>query len=280
VTGTRFAAVLAGAAAERRGVGAFTCYDLLGFEAVVRAAQAHAAPVIVLVGPGSFAAEGGERLVAAFRAAAAATEVPVLIQLDHVADRELIARAAAAGVDAVMADGSRLPDAENLAFSTAVANELRPFGIAVEAELGRVEGDEDVAAQAAAGALTDPDEAATFVAASGIGCLAVSIGNVHGHYAGTPALDWERLERLRSMGAPLGLHGASGLPDADVRRAVSLGIAKVNVNTELRAAYFGALGSVGAHAEGLDLRGLGETVVEAVAHTVSGKLALLGWRRR
>jgi tagatose 1,6-diphosphate aldolase GatY/KbaY len=280
VTGTRFAAVLAGAAAERRGVGAFTCYDLLGFEAVVRAAQAHAAPVIVLVGPGSFAAEGGERLVAAFRAAAAATEVPVLIQLDHVADRELIARAAAAGVDAVMADGSRLPDAENLAFSTAVANELRPLGIAVEAELGRVEGDEDVAAQAAAGALTDPDEAATFVAASGIGCLAVSIGNVHGHYAGTPALDWERLERLRPAGAPLALHGASGLPDADVRRAVSLGIAKVNVNTELRAAYFGALDSVGAHAEGFDLRGLGETVVEAVAHTVSGKLALLGWGRR
>jgi fructose/tagatose bisphosphate aldolase len=82
------------------------------------------------------------------------------------------------------------------------------------------------------------------------------------------------------MAAPLALHGASGLPDADVRRAVSLGIAKVNVNTELRAAYFGALDSVRAHAEGLDLRGLGETVVEAVAHTVSGKLALLGWGRR
>ena len=78
---------------------------------------------------------------------------------------------------------------------------------------------------------------------SGVGCLAVSIGNVHGHYTGTPALDWERLERLRGAGAPLALHGASGLPDADVRRAVSLGIAKVNVNTELRAAYFGALGT-------------------------------------
>ena len=71
VTGTRFGSVLAEAAAEGRAVGAFTCYDLLGFEAVVRAAQARAAPVIVLVGPGSFAAEGGGRLVAAFRAAAA-----------------------------------------------------------------------------------------------------------------------------------------------------------------------------------------------------------------
>jgi tagatose 1,6-diphosphate aldolase GatY/KbaY len=280
MTDTRFGTVLVDAAAEGRAVGAFTCYDLLGFEAVVRAAQARAAPVIVLVGPASFAARGGERLLAAFRAAAAQARVPVLIQLDHAADRELIERAAAAGVDAVMADGSRLPYEENLAFSAAVAQELRPLGIAVEAELGRVEGDEDLAAQAAGGALTDPDEAAAFSGASGVDCLAVSIGNVHGHYASTPVLDWERLERLRGTGAPLSLHGASGLADADVNRAVSLGIAKVNVNTELRAAYFGALGSgVGVRAEALDLRGLGEAVIEAVADVVGAKLALLGWGR-
>jgi tagatose 1,6-diphosphate aldolase GatY/KbaY len=129
--------------------------------------------------------------------------------------------------------------------------------------------------------LTDPAEAAAFVRSSGAGCLAVSIGNVHGHYAGAPALDWERLERLRGTGAPLALHGASGLPDADVSRAVSLGIAKVNVNTELRAAYFGALDAgVGARAEALDLRGLGEDVIDAVAAAVGAKLALLGWGRR
>ncbi len=278
---TRFASVLAEAAAAGRAVGAFTCYDMLGFEAVVRAAEARAAPVIVLVGPGSVAAEGGERLVAAFKAAAAQAGVPVLLQLDHAADRELIGRAAAARVDAVLADGSRLPYEENLAFTTAVAQELGPLGIAVEAELGRVEGDEDLAAQASNGALTDPAEAAAFVRSSGVGCLAVSIGNVHGHYAGTPALDWARLERLRGTGAPLALHGASGLSDADVSRAVSLGIAKVNVNTELRAAYFGALDAgVAAHAEALDLRGLGEAVIDAVAAAIGAKLALLGWGRR
>jgi len=281
VTETRFGTVLVEAAEAGHAVGAFTCYDLLGFEAVVRAAQARAAPVIVLIGPGSFAARGGERLLAAFRAAAAQARVPVLVQLDHAADRELIERAAAGGVDAVMADGSRLPYQENLAFSAAVAEELRPLGIAVEAELGRVEGDEDLAAQAAGGALTNPDEAAAFCSASGVDCLAVSIGNVHGHYASTPVLDWERLKRLHGAGAPLSLHGASGLADADVSRAVSLGIAKVNVNTELRAAYFGALGlGLGARAEALDLRGLGEAVIEAVADAVSAKLALLGWGRR
>ena len=277
---TRFASMLAEAAAAGRAVGAFTCYDMVGFEAVVRAAEERAAPVIVLVGPGSVAAKGGERLLAAFHAAAGQAGVPALVQLDHAADRELIGRAAAAGVDAVLADGSRLPYEENLAFTTAVAQELAPLGIAVEAELGRIEGDEDLAAQASNGALTDPAEAAAFVRSSGAGCLAVSIGNVHGHYTGTPALDWERLERLRGAGAPLALHGASGLPDADVSRAVSLGIAKVNVNTELRAAYFGALDAgVAARAEALDLRGLGEAVIDAVADTVAAKLALLGWGR-
>jgi tagatose 1,6-diphosphate aldolase GatY/KbaY len=278
---TRFGAVLVEAAEAGRAVGAFTCYDLLGFEAVVRAAQARAAPAIVLVGPASVAARGGERLLAAFRAAAGQARVPILLQLDHAADRELIQRAAAAGVDAVMADGSRMPYEENLAFSAAVAQELLPLGIAVEAELGRVEGDEDLAAQAAGGALTDPDEAAAFCSASGVDCLAVSIGNVHGHYASTPVLDWERLERLRGAGAPLALHGASGLADDDVRRAVSLGIAKVNVNTELRAAYFGALApGLATRAEALDLRGLGEAVTEAVADAAGAKLALLGWGRR
>jgi tagatose 1,6-diphosphate aldolase GatY/KbaY len=278
---TRFGAVLVEAAEAGRAVGAFTCYDLLGFEAVVRAAQARAAPAIVLVGPASVAARGGERLLAAFRAAAGQARVQILVQLDHAADRELIDRAAAAGVDAVMADGSRMPYEENLAFSTAVAQELRPLGIAVEAELGRVEGDEDLAAQAAGGALTDPDEAAAFCSSSGVDCLAVSVGNVHGHYASTPVLDWERIERLRGAGSPLALHGASGLADDDVRRAVSLGIAKVNVNTELRAAYFGALGpGLATRAEALDLRDLGEAVTEAVADVVGAKLALLGWGRR
>lgn len=279
---TRFAAVLREAAAARRAVGAFTCYDLLGCEAVVRAAEARDAPVIVLVGPASFAARGGERLLAAFRAAAARAPVDVLVQLDHASDRSLIARAARAGVDAVLADGSRLPYAANLAFTSAVAEELRPRGIAVEAELGRVEGDEDQAAQVAGGALTDPAEAAAFTRASGVDLLAVSIGNVHGHYAGPPALDWERLERLRGGGgAPLSLHGASGLPDADVSRAVALGIAKANVNTELRAAYFDALGAgVVSRREALDLSGLGEAVIHAVTDVVGAKLALFGWAAR
>lgn len=236
---TRFGEILSRAQETGRAVGAFTCYDLLGFEAVVRAAESYRAPVIILVSPSSFGAQGGGRLVRAFRAAAKASSVEVLVQLDHAGDERLIERAADCGVEAVMADGSKLPFAENLAFARSVVRSMRPRGVGVEAELGRVEGHEDEAGETLSGATTEPGDAEEFVKQSGVDCLAVAVGNVHGHYSGTPELDWGRLEEVRArISASLSLHGASGLPEADLERAVSLGVAKFNVNTELGMAYF------------------------------------------
>jgi ketose-bisphosphate aldolase len=280
-TETRFAETLSRAQEAYRAVGAFTCYDLLGFEAVVRAAESCRAPVIILVSPASFRAEGGERLVRAFGAAAKASSAEVLVQLDHAGDERLIERAADCGVDAVMADGSKLPFAENLAFTRAVVGSMRPRGVGVEAELGRVEGHEDEAGETLSGATTDPGQAEEFVKQSGVDCLAVAVGNVHGHYSGTPKLDWGRLEEVGGrITAPLSLHGASGLPEADLERAVSLGVAKFNVNTELRAAYFRRLGEdLGVRTATVNLKGLGDGVVEAVQKVVEAKLSAFGWTR-
>jgi tagatose 1,6-diphosphate aldolase GatY/KbaY len=278
-TETRFGEVLGRAREAGRAVGAFTCYDLLGFEAVVRAAEFCGAPVVVLVSPSSFEAEGGERLARAFGAAARGSSVDVLVQLDHARDERLIGRAASCGVDAVMADGSKLPFGENLAFTRTVAGSMRPRGVGVEAELGRVEGHEDEAGETLSGAMTAPGEAEEFARESGVDCLAVAVGNVHGHYSGIPKLDWRRLEEMRGRSpAPLSLHGASGLPEGDLRRAVSLGVAKFNVNTELRAAYFGSLeDELGHKAATLNLKGLGNGVVEAVQEVVEAKLSAFGW---
>jgi tagatose 1,6-diphosphate aldolase GatY/KbaY len=280
-TETRFGEVLARAHTEGRAIGAFTCYDLLGFEAVVRAAESREAPVVVLVSPASFRAEGGERLVRAFGAAAKGSSVEVLVQIDHARDGRLIERAADCGVDAAMADGSKLPFEENLAFTRAVAGSIHPRGVGVEAELGRVEGHEDEAGETMSGGVTDPGEAEEFVRKSGVECLAVAVGNVHGHYSGTPNLDWERLEEIRRrIPVPLSLHGASGLPEGDLRRAVSLGVAKFNVNTELRAAYFGFLeDELGHKAATLNLKSLGDGVVGAVQGVVEAKLSAFGWIR-
>ena len=278
-TQTRFGEVLARARGMGRAVGAFTCYDLLGFEAVVRAAESRGAPVIVLVSPGSFEAPGGERLVRAFAAAAGGSSVEVLVQLDHAGDARLIEHAADCGADAVMADGSKLSFGENLSFTRAVVEKMRARGVGVEAELGRVEGHEDEAGETLRGAMTEPDEAERFARESGVGCLAVAVGNVHGHYSGTPLLDWGRLAEIRgSSPAPLSLHGASGLPEADLARAVSLGVAKFNVNTELRASYFARLEEeLGERAATLNLKGLGDGVVGAVREVVEAKLSAFGW---
>ncbi len=278
-TETRFREMLSRAREAGRAVGAFTCYDLLGFEAVVRAAESRRAPVIILVSPTSFGAEGGERLVRAFGAAAKGSLVEVLVQLDHARDERLIERAAGCEVDAVMADGSKLLLEENLAFTRAVASSMRPRGVGVQAELGRVEGHEDEAGETLSGAMTEPGEADRFVEESVVDCLAVAVGNVHGHYSGTPNLDWERLEEIQErISAPLSLHGASGLPEGDLERAVSSGVAKFNVNTELRAAYFRRLGEeLGARAAKLNLKGLGDGVVDGMQEVVEAKLSAFGW---
>jgi tagatose 1,6-diphosphate aldolase GatY/KbaY len=278
-TETRFKEMLSRAREAGRAVGAFTCYDLFGFEAVVRAAESCRAPVIVLLSPSSFGAEGGERLVRAFTAAAKGSSVEVLVQLDHARDERLIERAADCGVNAVMADGSKLPFAENLAFTRTVAGSMRPRGVGVEAELGRVEGHEDQAGETLSGAMTEPGEAEWFANETGVDCLAVAVGNVHGHYSGAPELDWARLEEVRGrISVPLSLHGASGLPGADLERAVSLGATKFNVNTELRAAYFRQLGQdLGARAATLNLKSLGDGVVQAVQEVVEAKLSAFGW---
>lgn len=276
---TRFAAVLARARDRGCAVGAFTCYDLEGFEAVAAAAEARGAPAIILISPSSFADAGGRRLARAFVAMASDSSVDLLVQLDHVSDRELIERATNVGIDAVMADGSKRPYEENLDFTLAVARSVRPRGVAVEAELGRVEGHEDRAGPVASGEMTDPVQAREFAERTEVDCLAVAIGNVHGHYEGSPRLDFDRLAAIQGT-PPLALHGASGLPEDMLRRAVELGVAKVNVNTELRAAYFGSLREeLDGHFESLDLKALGGAATQAVARVVEAKLDAFGWVR-
>lgn len=260
----------AGAAA-----GAFTCYDVTTALGVVLAAEARDAPVVLLVAEASFRLPSGRLLLPALLAVADAARIPACVQLDHVADAALIDEALASGVGAVMADGSKLPDDENASFVAAVRR--RSGGVGVEAELGRIEGGEDVAATTEAGALTDPAAAEAFVAATGCDCLAVSVGNVHGRYAAPPQLDWERLAAIRErVDVPLSLHGASGLGDDDLRRGIELGVCKVNVNTELRARYLAQLEmGLPAARGGLGLLHLGAEVVDAVAEVVAAKLDVL-----
>lgn len=275
----RFDELLAQARDERRAVGAFTCYTLEGAAGVLRAAEEAGQGVVLLLSAQAFAAAHGSRLLAMLLALARQASVPAAVQLDHTRELALIRRAFAGGAQAAMADGSHLPVEENVAFVRAAVAIAREHGGQVEAELAGIGGDEEHAraASADADALTDPEQAGAFVADSGAACLAVAIGNVHGRYAAPPRLDLARLERIAALvDAPLALHGASGLPDADVRATIARGIAKVNVNTELREALFDGMAELlPAARPSLALLDLGERLVERVAAVTARKLALL-----
>jgi tagatose 1,6-diphosphate aldolase GatY/KbaY len=269
---TRFSELLAEARARREAVGAFTCYNLETAAGVLRAAEERGRGVILLVGEKSFSAPGGRLLTAALVAAGRASAAPACVQLDHTRMPEPIRTAFELGAGAALADGSHLALDENVELVRAAAR----LG-EVEAELGGIAGDEDVATAVAAGALTDPDEAPTFVERSGAACLAVSIGNVHGVYREPPALDWPRLAEIaRRVRVPLALHGASGLPDDDLRRAIELGIGKVNFNTELRQRYLEATEErFDAAREGANVLGLNLAQADAIAQLAGEKLDVL-----
>jgi ketose-bisphosphate aldolase len=259
---------------EGTAVGAFTCYDLEAAVAVLATAGAADAGVILLIGGRAAAEPDGDVLLAALVAAAHRARARACVQLDHCSDLAVIEAALEAGAGAVMADGSALPFAENAEFVARAVALAGRHGASVEAELGGIDGDEDVAEAVAAGALTDPAQAADLMGRTGAHCLAVSIGNVHGIYRDPPRLDWDRLGAIRAgVPAPLSLHGASGLADDVVRRSIAAGVAKINVNTELRQAYLAATdATISSVLPGSRLNALHAAQVAAVGEVVSAKL--------
>ncbi|WP_423183096.1 class II fructose-bisphosphate aldolase [Arthrobacter sp. NyZ413] len=252
---------------ERGGaVPAFTCYDFTTALAVVAAAEESGRGVILLVAPKTAAAPAGLRLIAALRGLADDASVPVSVQLDHASDLDVIRNSVGAGADAVLADGSALPVEDNIALVREARAALDAAGAAavvIEAELGGLAGDEDkafgIAAPGHPAGLTDPGQVEDFVSRTGAQLLAVAVGNAHGRYAGEPKLHWDVLRDISSRtGLPLVLHGASGIPEADLVKATGMRVGKVNFNTELRTGILAMLeAETSAHrADGENLQGL------------------------
>ncbi|WP_115790154.1 class II fructose-bisphosphate aldolase [Arthrobacter silvisoli] len=267
-------------AALQRGaaVPAFTCYDFTTATAVVEAAEETGLPVILNVAPKTAATRAGQRLIAALRGLADGASVPVCVQLDHASDLAVIVESVRSGADCVLADGSSLGFEENIALVREVRAALDADGgpahsdamdadggpaVVLEAELGGLAGDEDKAfaldSDVQAAGLTDPAQVRDFAERSGAQLLAVAIGNVHGKYKGAPQIRWDVLERISAVAnVPLVLHGASGIPADELLKARTLGVGKVNFNTELRTAILAALeAETAAHrADGENLQGL------------------------
>lgn len=201
---------------------------------VMDAAEEMRAPVIISFGTGFVGNTVFEDFCHMMASMAKKATVPVICHWDHGRSLEIVQNAYAHHMNSVMRDASACDFEENIRLTREVVDYFHPLGVPVEAELGHV-GNETVYEEALASyQYTDPGQAAEFVARTGCDSLAVAIGNQHGVYTSDPKINFAVLEQVRkAVSVPLVLHGASGISDADVRRAISLGIAKINIHTEL-----------------------------------------------
>ncbi|OWR30359.1 fructose-1,6-bisphosphate aldolase, class II [Saccharibacillus sp. O23] len=219
---------------ERYAVGQFNINGLCWVHAILDAAQEEESPVIVAASDRLIDYLGGYRLVSALVRTLVEEKgmtVPVALHLDHGKKVESCLRAIDAGFTSVMYDGSHDPIDVNIRDTKTVVDYAAPHGVSVEAEVGTVGGMED----GLIGGINYADlgECVRIVEETGIDALAAALGSVHGKYLGEPKLGFAEMEAIsRSVGIPLVLHGASGIPTDQLRRAIELGHAKININTE------------------------------------------------
>jgi fructose-bisphosphate aldolase class II len=235
------AELVTAARAAGRGAAAFNVITLEHAEAITAAAEAVGLPVILQVSENAVAFHGGrvEPLLAACAAIARAATVPVALHLDHVESEELLRAGVAAGAGSAMFDASRLPYGENVRATARVVAWAHAQGVWMEAELGEVGGKDGAHAP---GVRTDPAEAAAFVAATGVDALAVAVGSSHAMTERSARLDVPLIGALRAaVPVPLVLHGSSGVPDGELRRAVAAGMVKINIGTALNVAFTAAV---------------------------------------
>ena len=258
-------------------IGAFNIYNLEGVQAVVAAAEAERSPAMLQIHPSALK-HGARPLIDLCLAAAREAAVPMSVHLDHSASADDIRVALAAGLTSIMADGSHLAYAENMAFTREMTALVHAHEGAVEAELGRLGGTEDgLTVPEYEARLTQPDQAADFVNQTRIDALAVCIGNIHGHYRGEPRLDFQRLAAINeAVSVPLVLHGASGLPENMISQAIERGVCKFNVNTEVRQAYVEALQERLVSSKSPDLLELMQSAITAMRAVIATKLRLFG----
>lgn len=224
--------------AEEKGTGiaAINVSNIETINAVLEAAEKVNYPVILQVAPIQLNIQkiSYSEITEIVKIIGKKYKVKTALHLDHAeAIKDCIA-AIDAGFTSVMYDGSSVSLEENIENSKKVVDYAKGKGVTVEAELGRVAGAESGVDDSIKALMTDPKLASAFVKSTGVDCLAVSIGNAHGHYKYEPKLDFERLEEIKEQAkVPLVLHGGTGIPDKDIKKAIGLGIRKINFFTEI-----------------------------------------------
>lgn len=260
-------------------VGQYNMNNFQWVEAILQAAEEEKAPVIVAASDRLVDYLGGFKTIAVVVKQLVKElniTVPVALHLDHGMNVERCKQAIDAGFSSVMIDGSHYSIEENIRMTKEVVEYAKPKGVSVEAEVGTVGGMED----GLIGGIqyADPLECVRLVHEAGIDALAAALGSVHGPYQGEPVLGFDEMKEIAELtGVPLVLHGGSGIPDYQIRKAIELGHAKINVNTECLQAWAKAVRQVLAeNPEVYDARFILTPGMEAVKEAVRNKIKEFG----
>lgn len=231
--------MLANARREKYAVGGFNFCNAETAQVIFSEAVKLRSPAMLIASSAELRLCGMEETVKIVRLVAETVDVPVCLHLDHTDDVETVCRAVDAGFSSVMIDGSHFPFEKNIEMTRAVVKYAHNKGVSVEGELGAIGENKDAQHEGVGPqSLTDPKMATEFVERTGVDALAVSIGNAHGLYAKRPELDFGLLKTINDqVGIPLVLHGGSGTPVEHLQKAISLGICKVNVASEIGKAF-------------------------------------------
>jgi fructose-bisphosphate aldolase, class II len=282
-------------------VGAFNVQNLESTLAIAEAATEEKSPVILAITPSVIKYAGLTYISNLVKTAAQLSPVPISMHLDHGEDFDTVAKCVEAGFTSVMIDGSFLKFEENIALTKKVVSIAHPKGVSVEAELGKLGGIEERSVEEKDAILTDPNTAAEFVAKTGVDTLAVAIGTSHGAYKfkSEAKLDLERLKTIsEQVSIPLVLHGASsvpqwlvekatkyganlggakGNPEDQYTKAIPLGIAKINIDTDLRLAFIASVREVIANSpKEFDPRKILGPAKETMKQVAKSKMQLFG----
>ncbi|WP_251861911.1 tagatose bisphosphate family class II aldolase [Clostridium sp. Marseille-Q2269] len=224
-------------------VPAFNIHNLETIRVVVETASEMRSPVIIAGTPGTIKYAGPEYLVNILETAAKINNIPIALHLDHFEDVEKIKRYIDIGFTSAMIDASKKSYEDNIKTVKEVVSYANERGAVVEAELGKLDGQEDDLIVDKKDAMyTNPQQAKEFIEKTRIDSLSVAIGTAHGVYKGNPKLDYDRLRDIRKeVEVPLVLHGASDVPEMSVKNTIELGICKVNIATDLKIPFANAV---------------------------------------
>lgn len=260
-------------------VGQFNVNNLEYFQAITEAAKEERSPLIFGASEGAIRYIGLENVVALAEVAAKQADVPIALHLDHGSSFEMVMKCIRAGFSSVMFDGSHYPFEENIRLTKKVVEAAHAVGVSVEGELGTiggVEDDLDVSEEDAA--LAKPEEAIEFWKETKVDALAIAVGTAHGIYKGEPKIRFDIIEKVaQAVDAPIVLHGGSGVPDAAIQKSISLGVGKINVNTENQVASTKVVRELLLQNENMiDPRKYLGPAREAIKEVVKGKMRLFG----